>query len=94
MEKKRFLTKNRFGITIVKCCASCRHKKCDNRMRLCMRGKGNVSPDYLCDKWEMAEQLEIVGKGDGKVKQKEYLEFCSEEIEKLVDVNNSENGEQ
>lgn len=68
--------RNRFGIKIVKCCASCKHHAADGResIRICMDGRGEHHLDYLCDGgWEMAEGLDNVGKGGGCVKKKEYL---------------------
>ena len=76
MEKVKYFTKNRYGITIVKCCASCRHKQADNRGRICMNGEGQVPTDYLCGEWQMAEGLDNAGKGGGVVKRKEFLDYA------------------
>ena len=58
MEVIRKFVKNRFGITIVKCCASCSHKS----YNLCDAGYGEVSQNHLCPKWSMKENLKNAGK--------------------------------
>ena len=89
MDKKKVFAKNRYGISIVKCCASCRFKKCDSRTRLCTNGEGSVPSDYLCRNWEMAYGLDNAGKGGGKVKRAAYLQYScdvlSEENARLIE---------
>ena len=77
MDKLKYYTKNKYGISIVKCCASCKHKQADSRVRLGLNGEGSVPSDYLCKAWEMSEGLDNAGKGGGKVKKKDYFEFCN-----------------
>ena len=67
--------KNDFGIVIVKRCASCEHKKCDSRLRICMKGHGSVRSDGYCDDWEMFKGLKAAGSGLGQVKSKNYLYY-------------------
>lgn len=71
-------TKNGHGISVAKCCASCKNKKSNNRTRLCLLGAGTVSPRHYCQQWEMAEGLKNAGKGGGKVKKKTYLSYSLE----------------
>lgn len=74
MEVHKEFFKNRFGCSIVKCCASCKHKQYDNNNRKCEIDGSAVRPDYLCsDRWEMSDKLDNAGKGGGKVKRREYL---------------------
>lgn len=75
MEKVKIYAKNKYGISIVKCCASCKFKMCDNRLRYCIKGEGTVPTDYLCSTWEMADGLSQAGKGGGRIKEKAYLDF-------------------
>ena len=70
--------KNKYCISIVKCCASCKHKgySNDERFRNCGKGLGKHRPDYLCrDCWEMSEKLENAGKGGGQVKKPSYIQY-------------------
>ena len=80
--------KNRFGIQIKKCCASCKHHtdgEKDNK-RKCLRYGVEHSLDYLCAKgWEMMRpgnppkpgelNLDNAGKGDGRVKKPQYIKY-------------------
>ena len=68
--------KNKYGVSINKCCASCAHKQYDAKVRLCMKGEGMVSPTSYCQDWKLSECYENVGKGDGKVKKGHYLMYC------------------
>lgn len=74
--EKQF-TKNKYNISIVMCCASCRHHmiKGDNDMRMCRKLHMEHAYDYLCDAWEMSENLECAGKGGGRVKKGSYLRY-------------------
>ena len=68
--------KNIFGVSIKKCCASCKfmtHKDAD--LRSCTKGYRGVGKDFLCGEkwWEMNPGLQNAGKGGGKVKKYEYL---------------------
>lgn len=81
MESSKLFTKNKYGITIVKCCASCSFKKIDNRMRICMAGEGAVPASYVCQNWQMSPDYEKVGKGGGKIKKYEYLQYILNRLE-------------
>ena len=80
MTKKRTMyVRNRQGVKVKKCCASCQHK-CVNLdgTRLCALVQLIVNPDFRCRNWEMMEKLQNAGKGDGKLKSRKYLEFVHE----------------
>ena len=73
MQTTRLLIRNSYGATIVKCCASCEYKRFNNKYRLCLLGEGSVPPSYVCKKWRMSPDYSKVGKGDGRIKKREYL---------------------
>lgn len=73
--KKEFI-KNKYGILVVKCCASCVHHENGKRecVRLCMKGHGEHYLNYLCaNDWEMRPELDNAGQGGGRVKRKAFL---------------------
>lgn len=78
MEKPKVFTKNMYGIDVVMCCASCKYKRLDKNNRLCTIGEGPVPADYLCKNWEMNDVLAKVGRGEGRVKKREYLQHALE----------------
>lgn len=73
MDSKYYI--NKHGIRIVKCCASCQHKDLHAGNRVCLMTRSNIKGTYVCREWKVAEHLANAGKGDGKVKKKEYLQF-------------------
>ena len=81
MAQKEFV-KNRKGLDIVKCCASCQHKAIDRDIRMCMNGGGIVSKDYLCPSWQMSENLINAGSEvGGQTKRPEYIQWLLERRE-------------
>lgn len=77
---KQFV-KNDYGVTIVKCCASCLHHVSDGRdkIRICRKEHRGHWMDYLCKNgWEMDKGLENAGKGNGRVKKREYIQYILE----------------
>ena len=70
-------TKNKYGVDIVKCCASCKHNigAASEFTRVCDDGEGIVKPNSLCAHWMMKQNLEKAGKGGGGIKKKHYLEW-------------------
>ena len=72
--------KNKYGVSIVKCCASCAFKRLDNRIRLCLKGEGAVPSSYVCEDWEMEHCLEKAGNGLGKIKTKGYLRYAMQRM--------------
>ncbi len=80
MNKRRSFARNRQGVKVLKCCASCQHKcVMPDGTRLCALVMDLiVEPDFKCHKYEMQKGLLNAGKGGGKVKRHEYLEFVRE----------------
>lgn len=75
MEEKK-TEKNQFGINVVVCCASCRFKEYKNdKERLCKLSGESTHPSEYCNSWKMAEHLNNAGKGDGRVKKKEWIDY-------------------
>ncbi len=76
---KQFV-KNKYGISIVKCCASCKHhdSKGEDKVRYCKKGYGKHYLDYYCGRdWEMNPSLNNAGSGGGKVKKPEYIRYIT-----------------
>lgn len=74
--------KNKYGINIVKCCASCRKHESDGdeKKRICKVTRDKHPLDYLCSGcWEMDPRLDNAGKGGGRVKKKSYIEYILKE---------------
>lgn len=72
---------NQYGISIVKCCASCKYKDQTrwNHLRSCRKGFGTNNMKFCCGEgWSMADGLENAGKGDGRIKKYDYLLFAAE----------------
>lgn len=71
--------RNHFGIVVKKCCASCIHKQLQGKgaavSRICDAGEGVVKPSALCQDWQMMPSLDNAGKGDGRVKCPQYIEY-------------------
>ena len=83
MKKRTVYERNRFGVRVKKCCASCQHKCIDlDGTRVCALMTLIVTPDFRCPKWEILEGLLQAGKGGGKVKNRQYLKFVQEVREK------------
>ena len=79
MEKPKTFFINKYGIAIVKCCASCRHKKNLKCYRFFDAQQLQSTP---CKEWALNPNLDNAGKGNGKVKKIDYLRFalsCMEE---------------
>lgn len=75
--KRIEFTKNHFGISVKKCCASCAYKEQSRLItkRRCTKSGRDVRPCYLCDCWKMDEKTKAAGKSRGLVKRKEYLDY-------------------
>lgn len=71
--------RNHFGIVIKKCCASCIHKQLQGKgaavTRICDAGEGIIKPSALCQDWQMIPTLDNAGKGDGRVKCPQYIQY-------------------
>lgn len=74
MANLKSTTTNRYGMSIVMCCASCQHSGFNNdKTRICCKGEGIVSPKSYCTEWKMRPSLDNAGKGGGRVKKKDWL---------------------
>ena len=77
---KEFTT-NKYGIPVVKCCASCKHHLSEGveRKRICKLSGKKHDLEYFCgSSWKMSEKLDNAGKGGGKVKKLAYLQHIIE----------------
>lgn len=75
MADKQFM-KNRYGIPIAVCCASCAHNlgADSEKTRICEFGT-TERPSYQCNNWGMRRSLDNAGKGGGCIKKLAFLEF-------------------
>lgn len=73
---EKLTMKNRYGIPIVVCCASCSHNKGADteKTRVCDFGT-KEKPNYRCLNWEMKRSLDNAGKGGGLIKKLAFLEY-------------------
>ena len=70
--------KNRFGIEVLPCCASCGRRLINIEGRQCSLNGNPVAASDCCDHWEMEKGLQNAGRGGGKVKKCHYLVFYME----------------
>ena len=78
MDKVKQFVKNKRGITIVKCCMSCKHRDCgsDDKTRYCKKYDAFFSKHNLCKfGWELDPNLENAGIGGGRVQSKDYIDY-------------------
>ena len=65
LKMKKF--KNKFGIKINICCASCQFKGFEKKgERICTLTGEQVESNNICDDWHLREGLENAGLGDRK----------------------------
>lgn len=71
------VTKNKYGIKVSMCCASCHFKESTRLMttRHCMKLNKEVTPLGVCEHWRMNKQLNQVGSTQGQIKRREYLMY-------------------
>ena len=68
--------RNRNGIEIKKCCASCRFRQINSqRGRHCTEHKMKMEAGWLCKDWDMSPDLEHAGDSGGQVKCTKYLDY-------------------
>ena len=68
--------RNKNGIEINECCASCEFKKIDsNQGRICLKKHKGVGRKGWCEAWTISKGMQNAGNGGGKVKSLEYLKF-------------------
>ena len=81
--------RNRNGIEIKECCASCRFKRIDHfRGRICTKHRITVKKKSLCKKWKISKGLLHAGDSGGRVKSPEYLIFLVEIRERVIEGEN------
>ena len=71
------IKRNRFGLQVKMCCASCQFKDLTraSSQRWCNNQEKSVKSSSLCGLWQMNQQLKMAGMSKGGVKRKEYLMF-------------------
>ena len=74
-----YFQKNRNGIRVRKCCASCMFADHDRKfLRICKMGEGIVDGQYLCDRYIMKASFYDFGGGDpGHVRKLEWIQYLS-----------------
>lgn len=70
--------RNRYGMEIRRCCASCKYRKITNDGRMCSKIDYEVASWQYCSQWEMHPKLQNAGEGNGKVKSLDYLNYHRE----------------
>ena len=75
MRKGSFVP-NSHGIAVRVWCASCRYKDLTRAvsLRRCAKHHRNVSAGDVCNDWQMSEQLQLAGKSQGAVRDKDTKE--------------------
>ena len=73
--------RNKNGIEINECCASCEFKKIDsNQGRMCLKKHKGVGRKGWCEAWTISKGMQNAGNGGGKVKSLGYLKFLEAKI--------------
>ena len=71
--------RNRAGIQIKKCCASCERREDNIRMpngkRTCILGQTEPERILKCDMWQMREKIMEMKVGDGRIKSDNYFAY-------------------
>jgi hypothetical protein len=67
--------RNKFGIEINICCASCQFKEFHKKTgkRICLVTEQPVDSKDICEDWHLSQGLENAGVGGGTVKSYEHL---------------------
>jgi len=67
--------RNRWGIEVRICCASCQYKDYDKKtgVRLCTLTQRQVESQELCEEWHLSQGLAMAGAGGGEVMSFEHL---------------------
>ena len=66
--------RNKFGIEINICCASCQFKGFDKKgERICLLSDQQVDSNAVCEDWHLSQGLENAGAGGGTVKSYQHL---------------------
>lgn len=68
--------RNRNGIEIKECCASCRYRQINTEKgRFCTKHEMKVKAGGLCEQWALNPNLEHAGDAGGQVKCTKYLDY-------------------
>lgn len=70
--------RNKHGIEIRKCCASCQFRLVEDGRRICVLRQEKVLMKRVCEDWKMGYRLENAGYASGRVKRGEYLRYVHE----------------
>ena len=72
--------RNKFGIGIKECCASCDAKVITNKgtYRMCSLDHKEVDGTDVCNSWQLRKGLEEAGSAKGGVKRKAYFNYLQE----------------
>ena len=70
--------RNRYGMEIRRCCASCKYRMVNNEGRMCSKTNFEVASWHLCTQWDIHPKLQNAGEGNGKVKSLDYLNYHRE----------------
>ena len=78
--------RNKFGIEINICCASCQYRGFDKQgKRICSLTEQQVDSRAVCEDWHLRQGLENAGAGGGTVKSAEHLREVFANITSLTD---------
>ena len=77
--------RNRYGIEICRCCASCKNRMVINDGRMCSKTDYEVASWHLCTQWDIHPRLQNAGEGNGKVKSLSYLNYFRERYLQQID---------
>ena len=73
------MMRNRNGIEIKKCCASCRFRQINSEKgRFCKKHQKKVKAGWLCEDWEISKGLQGAGDSGGRIKSWKYLTYYRE----------------
>ncbi len=72
---------NKFGVTVRKCCASCKYKEVTRAVtvRHCVKKDKDIEQPCVsvCSCWSMSDGLRMAGMACGRVKSREYLLYLA-----------------
>ena len=80
MEKKKTFetVRNKHGVEIRKCCASCQFRLVEEGKRICVLQQKRVLMKHVCEDWKLGYRMEMAGNSGGHIKRGEYLKYVHE----------------
>lgn len=80
MEKKKSFetVRNKHGIEIRKCCASCQFRVVEESKRICVLQQKTVQMKHVCEDWKLGYRMENAGNSGGQIKRSKYLKYVHE----------------